>query len=283
MNPSFLLQVFLPTLVPLAAGYALRRFTHVSAQPLATVARWVLVPALLFLALLGPMAPRTSALAAGAGAGLTLAALGALALARRLGWSRGESGADAAPNVAVFALPFLVLSWDADGTAVRTAAWMFVGVGATSLAVRGSAGWAQLAREPWLYAVVAAVGLRWLEVPVRIPQHALGALVQGAYPLLLLYLGTLLHPVGSWLERRTLVTLGCRFASGAVIIVLLHLLAPLPRMAFEAAVVVALAPPAAAGAALVGESRGDEDRMGGHLVGTVASLALMLGLLLVEW
>lgn len=267
-------------MLPVAAGYGLARFAGLSSGPPRLLARCLLLPVLLFLILAAPIAPKASAVAVASGAAMVVLGMGVIALARRAnGFTISPSAA--IPNVAVFAVPFLKLSWDANGPAIRTAAWMFVGVAITMMLARGRLDVRGWIREPWLYAVVLAIALKVTSVSVPFLVKPVAPLAQAAYPLLLVYLGTLLHPLAIRLDRWTLGTVVVRLVTGIVIVLGANAIIPMPRMAFEAAVIVALAPPTDGPSSLVSN---DEVRdPAATNLGTLISAACMVGLLVVDW
>src|SRR5687767_12518192 len=118
MSFSFVIQVFLPTLIPLAAGYALARFAGVSTPPLRTVARYVFFPVLLFVLLVGPLTGKSMLIVTGAGAAMALALFFAIEPLSRLLKVRIDASA-AYPNIAAFSMPFLVLTWQAKDVGPR--------------------------------------------------------------------------------------------------------------------------------------------------------------------
>ena len=106
------ITLFLPTLVPIAVGYTLARHLGLSANPLRTVARYALVPPLLFALLLGTFQTRTIGVLSATGAGMVLVVLYAVPALARASKLTLEGGTTM-PNLAVLALPFLSLSWGA--------------------------------------------------------------------------------------------------------------------------------------------------------------------------
>src|SRR5688572_9714669 len=130
------IDFFLPTVLPLTAGWLLARFARTPTEPLADLSRFVLFPALLFITFLTPIKTETLLVLGGIGVAMALAAIVLLGVAgRHLNLAIGLPAA--LPNVACFALPFLALSWDAKDSSLRGAAVIFVGA-ALTLAVKSS-------------------------------------------------------------------------------------------------------------------------------------------------
>jgi predicted permease len=281
MSPQFVLQVFLPTLVPLAAGWLLARFVRTPAEPLADLARYVLFPVLLFVTFLGPMKPESLLVLGSIGAAMALAAFGVLALAGR--YLHLDIRAPAAmPNVACFALPFLALSWDAKDSGLRAAAAIFVGAALTlALYQAREGGLRQIVKEPWIWALAAAITVSAFGLPTKQIVHALTPLTRAAMPLFLVLLGASLYPLHGFADRSAWATVAARLVVGLAVGAAAVKLFSLPRGVVEATIVVALAPPTSSDLAMT-EGTSTEGRAP-MVVGVPVSLAAMVALLVIDW
>ncbi len=279
MSVGFILGTFLPTLVPLAAGYALARYLGVSATPLRTVLRYALAPPLLFALLSTSFQLRTWLVLLLIGAGMVAAVWYALpALARSL---RGLEASPTVPAILVFTLPLLALSWDAKGAARSGAAIIFVGAAVTILvlSLRQKAGRALLL-EPWLYGALLAILLKLIGQPNTQIYKAVGALAEASYPLALVYFGTLLHPFNGFDDRNAWLSAAARLGLALAVALVVGQLFALTKTLLEAAVLCALAPPVGPVHAIA--RLGDRDT-GKVTVPLATSVVALLVLLLGPW
>ncbi len=281
-NPHWdaLAWAFLPTLVPLVTGY-LVAWRGMPVAALRRVAQVILLPALLFSILSGPIPLRTFLIGAGVGVAMSVVGLWLVKLWSRLTLAELDPAA-AYPNVALFALPFLAMSWGAKGLSLRVAAAVFVGVSLTRLlAESGQRGMLAVLREPWLYAGALAFAMQFFGVSFEWPNRGLGALATAAYPMLMLTLGAMLHPLSGVFEKQVWLAMLTRFGCGFGIVFLAHTVLQLPRSAYEVLLVVALAPPANTLVALIGEAPEVGPSRNMVTTGTVASLIAMAALFIV--
>ena len=109
-----ILATLMPVLAPLAAGYAVARWTGLSARPLAVLLRYVLFPVLLFTGLQERLPFHVFLLVAATGAAMTLVGLALVRNAHRFLKPQVDSSA-AMVNIACFAAPVLALAWAANG------------------------------------------------------------------------------------------------------------------------------------------------------------------------
>ena len=276
------LHYLAPTLLPLAAGYALARFVGMPLGPLRLLSRFALLPLALFAILSGPLPSAALPLTVTAVA-MTLAGLACVRALRR--WPKFEALEIAAlPNIACFALPFVALSWEGKG--LRPIALIFVIVAIASLFIAGGkSSWRQLYKEPWLYGAAAGLLYQLLAIPhSKFIDMAIGPLADAAYPILLLYLGTTLYPLGGLRQRSAWTTVGVRFVVGLAVALLAITILPMPRLAREAVIIVSLAPPMTQASSLIGTREHDpgEGRAAAN-IGTLLSLLAMLALLMLDW
>jgi predicted permease len=280
MSLSFVLQVFLPTLVPLAAGYAMARYLGLTPAPLRTLLRFVLAPPLLFALTLTTLQSRSWLVLLGVGAGIVAAVMLALPALSRVTKLKLD-GALTMPNILAFTLPFMALSWNVKSSGKVAAAVIFVGAAVTlaALQLRERTPKA-LIKEPWVYGVAAALVFKLLELPSGPIYKGVGALAEAAYPIGMLYIGTMLFPLESLRDKDAWLAVGARMALALVVAVLVTQLMPLSKNLAEAAVLCALAPPASGGTAL---ARPGDKESGNTSVGVAASLIGALVLLMGPW
>ncbi|WEL18001.1 Putative permease [Halorhabdus sp. SVX81] len=210
IQPSSLLGIFgtaiLPIIAIAAAGFVLGRVKDVEAGPLNTITVYVLVPALVFHTLVKtPMSVETVLLVA---VGVLAVTLVMLAIAGGVGRLAGRTepllGAfvltAAFANSGNFGIPLSEFAFGATGrkTAVLYAAvqGVLLYTLGTYVAARGSggalAGVRRAARIPLVYAVIVALGVRWLGLAPPTGSAAMETLRlvgDSSIPVMLLILG----------------------------------------------------------------------------------------------
>jgi predicted permease len=271
--------MLLPTLVPIAAGYAAARFFGLSAGPLRVLIRYALLPPLLFALLLTTFQARTLAILAGTGAVIVLAVAYALAPLARVTKLQLDARVTL-PNLIAFTLPLLSLSWGARAAGRSAAAILFVGMALTIIIVQHRERTPRvLLREPWVWGVVAAILFQVLGISAAPVYKVVGSLAEAAYPVSLVYLGTLLYPVSDLRDRDSWIGVVLRLAIGLVVALISIKLLPTSRALSEIIVVASLAPPATPGIALV--QPGEKESASG--AGVFASIIAMIVLLIGHW
>lgn len=280
MTTYFFLKVFLPSIVPLAAGYSVARWSGTSASALRPVLRYVFFPALVYLALSARMPPKLYVTLAGTGAAMAVVGLW---LAPLIG-QKLKTAVDAeagVPAIACFSVPFLVLSWGGQASEVRAATILFIGVAVVMLlAEMKTRGFKVLLEEPWLYAAVVAVLYREMGFREPLVLASIRPIGLASYPILMFFLGTALHPFGGLGDKSAWLTVGTRLLSGLAIAMAADWLFDVPRYATVAMLLVALAPPADKTVSLVGSEQANGGRS--LVLGTLVSLIAM-GILRYNW
>ncbi len=276
MSISGILQSMLPTIVPLFAGYAVARWAGGGPQALRGILRYAILPALLFLVLVAGV--RQELLLKLLVIGIAMGAAGYLLvqfLPKVLGGQHIDASA-AIPNIACFTLPFLALSWETKQFGIRAAAILFVAVAVTLMVAerRGKAGQALL-KEPWAYAAAAALIFNLLSLSPSWVAKGVGPLAQAAYPLLLMYLGAALHPVGGadFQDKGVWFSVATRYVAGVGVALLAAAIFKITGDLKEALILVGFAPPATAALALTGGGEGGGSRKV-VVVGTLVSLVI---------
>ena len=189
-----LLQVLLPTLIPIGIGYVVARWVGVSMQPVATLLRTVFLPAILFTALRERMPVQMVLLLVAIGAAMALA--GMLLARNAHSFLKPKVDRSAALlNIACFSLPFFALSLSSKGLA--TASCLFVGAALTSCAMEVRS-LRPLLREPWIWGVVLALVFQIRGLSASWMDPVVKPLASSAFILFLLFLGTALHPWVAW-------------------------------------------------------------------------------------
>jgi len=269
-----LVLALLRGVLPVFAGYALTRWCGLASDALRTLLRYVLLPAVLFSALLGPVQQRTFMILCGTGVVIALAAYFlARLLAQKLAAQLSLTAAT--PALAAFSLPFLALAFGGRGAAAFTVALLFVVVSlALAFAELGEQGFGALIREPWLYAVVAVLVLRMTGVPLQGVVRLIDPLVDAGFVLLLIYFGTRLHPFSGFAVGAAWLGAALRLGVAAGVAVAAIVIFDLSAGVQQGVIVAALAPSAAGSLAL---SRGGKERDDGRTTLVVSTtLALIV-------
>ncbi|QIN78228.1 transporter [Rubrobacter marinus] len=208
-------RVMVPILVVVGAGFWLRRVTDLDVRPLTRVTLYLLSPALIFSSLVEAEIGGGQTLRIVAFSVLLVAAMGLLALAagRALGYSRETNTAlmlsTMFTNTGNYGLPLALFAFGGDGFDRAVLFFVAQGVLVHTLGIylagsgggEGRGGWrggaTTLLRMPQLYAVAAALTLRWVGPEVVTQSRGVvGSLFEGislmgsaAIPLLLVVLG----------------------------------------------------------------------------------------------
>lgn len=279
MSLQSVFSTLLPVLAPLAAGYAVARWLGLSARPLTVILRYILFPVLLFTGLQENLPFHVFLLVAATGSLMTLVGLGLVRNAHRFLKPQVDSSA-AMVNIACFAAPVLALGWAANG--LGSACALFVGVALTWFLIE-SRDWRALQREPWVYAVAAALLFQAGQVSLPWFDSMLTPLALASYPILLLYLGASLHPWVSLRDSSAWATVSIRLLTGLGIGLVAVAVLPFSTAVAEGVILASLAPPATRTLMLVS---GTEDTSRSHaaaVIGTLASLLALATLLLTGW
>jgi hypothetical protein len=193
MTTQFVLTL-MRVLLPVSIGYGLARWLGFDASPLRALLRWSLLPAVLFTALLGSLSQRSFVVVAGAGVVTVLLGFALLRYALQRAVPDISLSA-ASPALAAFAFPWMTLDMGARGASLVVIGVLFVAVALTlSFAELGERGFGAVIREPWLYAAAAALVFRLGSVPTAAVVRIVDPLTQAGWVLLLVFLGTKLHP-----------------------------------------------------------------------------------------
>jgi predicted permease len=279
MSFPAVLQILLPTLVPIAIGYAVARWVGISAQPIATLLRTVFLPAILFAALREPMPFYSFLLLVVIGGAMALAGMLLVRHAHRFLKPRVDRSA-ALLNIACFSLPFFALSLSSKGMA--TAAGLFVGVALTTSAVE-TRNLKPLLREPWTYGVLAALVFQALGVSTGWADKVVAPLASSAFILFLLLLGVALHPWASLKNAEAWATVAVRLVSGAAVGLLAILVLPISGVMAQGVMLTALAPPATRALAMRSDGRDSASGHAAATLGTLASVVVIAVLLVAGW
>jgi len=279
MSLPSVLQILLPTLIPIAIGYAVARWTGVSMQPVATLLRTVFVPVILFAALRERMPFQMFLLLTVLGAAMALVGMLLVRHAHRFLKPKVDRSA-AVLNIACFSLPFFALSRSSNG--LGTACALFVGVALAFFAVEVRRA-RQLWHEPWLFAVLGAFVFQALGVSATWMDKVVSPLTASAFVLLLVYLGAALHPWASWKSADAWATVAVRLVSGAGVGLLAVLVLPISGAIAQGVVMTSLAPPATRSLALGGDGHDTVSGRAAANLGTLVSLVLIGVLLAAGW
>jgi|RhiMetdeSRZDD1v2_1073273.scaffolds.fasta_scaffold778633_1 hypothetical protein len=280
MSLPSVFTTLLPVLAPVAAGYAVARWLGLSAKPLTVVLRYVLFPALLFTSLQDRMPFYVFLLVAATGAVMTLAGLALAGNAHRFLKPHVDRSA-AVLNIACFAAPVLALGWATNG--LGSACALFVGVALTWFMIESRHDPMALLREPWVYAVAAAlvfqagrISAPWLDSMVK-------PLSLASYPVLLLFLGASMHPWVSMRDSNAWATVGIRLLTGLGIALLAVAVLPFSGGVGQGLILASLAPPATRAMTLGAVAEDSARAQSAAALGAFVSLVAMATLLLTGW
>ena len=172
-------------------GHLVARWRGIATSPLPILLRVGMGPVVLLTLLNSRVEPLVLASIAGIAAVVAVAGFVAVSLVALL---LGRSTRTPIPAAAAFAVPCTALGWVTQDMEIAVA--LFVGTGAAAVAFRcRGARLAAFAREPWLYAVVVAVGWHALSVPTELASEAVAPLAPAAMAALLLLLGATMVPI----------------------------------------------------------------------------------------
>jgi len=279
MHFSLVAESLLPALIVIAAGYALARLVGLSPVTLNTLLRYIFLPVYLFMTLEARMSFETFSFVALIGA----AVVGVGVLIHRNAHRVLKNQVDASvaiPNVACFSIPIFALSWG--GRGLGTACAFFVGVSIAAFFIEKQK-FVKLLREPWVYAVAAAIlakEIRGAELPLDV---VLSPFMGATYPLLLLFLGASLHPFEGISDINAWVTAVLRVGGGFLVALLgVSVLSVSPAIA-AGAVMVSMAPPATKSLSLVGSAKDTPTSKGPANVGLLVSLTVFIIFLSTGW
>jgi predicted permease len=273
------LNVLLPSLLIIVAGYSLARWLGLSSAPLNKLLRYVFFPVYLFLMLEKRMSFDTFFFVALIGAAVVLVGFLIHRNAHRV--LRAQIDASVAiPNVACFSIPIFALSWG--GRGLGTACAFFVGVSIAAFLLERK-DFTKLFREPWLYAAVTGILYNELRGSVQIVNDLLTPLMGATYPLLLLLLGVSLHPFEGMKDVNAWVTSVLRVVGGFLVALLgVTVLSVSPPIA-AGAVMAAIAPPTTKSLSLAGPANDTPSSRGTSNVGLLVSLIVFIIFLATGW
>jgi predicted permease len=278
MSFPAMLQLLLPTLVPIAIGYAVARWAGVQMHPVAALLRTVFLPAILMTALRERLPFHMFLVLVVIGAALALAGMLVARHAHRFLKPRVDPAA-ATLNIACFSLPFLALSLSSTGLATACALFVGVGVASCAMEVRSMR---PLAREPWAWGVVAALFMQMVGMPTGWMDRMVTPLASSAFILLLVYLGAALHP-WAWRNAEAWATVAVRLVSGAAVGLLAVAVLPITGAVAQGVVLTSLAPPATRMLSMRSDGKDSASGRAAATLGTLVSLVVIGAMLLGGW
>ena len=280
MSLSSVMQLLLPTVIPLIAGYAVARWVGLSTKPVETLLRWVLFPALLFVVLRGRMPFQTFLLVSVTGAVMTLVGLALVGSAHRF-LKPSVDRAAGTLNIACFSVPFFALSWASNG--LGTGCALFVGMALTMHMIEKRNDRTAIFREPWIYAVLAALLFHEGRFASGTLNRWLEPFAMAAYPVLLLFLGAVLQPQLSLRDANAWATVGVRMVSGLGVGLLAVALLPFSSAVAQGVIITSLAPPATQAMTLSGGGTDSASARAAATLGTIVTLIAIALILLTGW
>ncbi len=280
MSLPSVLQMLLPTLLPLVAGYAVARWAGLNPKPLSVLLRLVLFPALLFTSLHDRMPFHIFLLVAATGSVMTFVALALRRNAHRFLKPPVDASAGVL-NIACFMLPFLALSWATNGLA--TACALFTGAALTWFALESWNDPKALLREPWVYAVAAAFFFPAGRIDATWLDKLLAPLAAASYPVLLVFLGAALQPGLSLRDGGAWATVSVRLLSGLGVGLVAVAVLPFSAAVAQGLILTSLAPPATKSLTLETGGADTARAQAAAALGTLVSLAVIVTLLVTGW
>jgi predicted permease len=273
------LNLLLPSLFIVAAGYSLARWLGLSSAPLTTLLRYVFFPVYLFMMLEKRMSFDAFFFVVLIGGAVVLVGF-LIHRNAHLVFKTQIDASVAIPNVACFSIPVFALSWG--GRGLGTACAFFVGVSIAAFIIEKK-NFAKLFREPWLYAAVAGILYNELRGSVPLLNNLLTPFMGATYPLLLLLLGVSLHPFEGITDINAWVTSVLRIVGGFLVALLgVTVLSVSPPIA-AGAVMASIAPPATKSLSLAGSTKDTPTSRGTANVGLLVSLAAFIIILATGW
>jgi len=240
MNYTQIWYELLPILTFIVVGYSLARWRGMSADDLETLLRYVLLPIVIFSQLEARIPFKTLATVGIMGAAMATLSRVIVKQAPRF-LSPKVDMSSALPNIAAFLIPFLVLSYGSRG--VGTACAFYVGAVLALHFLESRKNLPILLKEPWVYAVLAAILFRATNYTSNSIDKMLNPLLAAAYPILLVFLGASLHPLEGLKNVDTWVTSAARMCGGFVIgMTAIFIFRPTPAIR-EGVILASLAPP----------------------------------------
>ena len=279
MSYSSLAVSLLPTLVIILAGYSLARWAKLSTAPLITLLRYIFLPAYLFMTLQQRMSFRTFLFVALIGAVTVVVGVLIHQNAHRVLKTQVDASV-AIPNVACFSIPVFALSWG--GRGLGTACALFVGVSIAAFLVEKK-GFANLLRQPWLYAVVAGILFNEFRGSGQPLDVILSPLMGATYPLLLLFLGASLYPFRGIKDLNAWATVVLRVVVGFLVGLLGVSILPVTPAVAAGVVMASMAPPATKSLSLAASPKEMSLSRAPANLGVLVSLAIFIVFLLTGW
>jgi predicted permease len=273
VNHAAVFSSLLPFLLPIAIGYCLARWLNLSSPSLLSLVSYIFLPVVLYHTLAARLSVSTFLFTAGSGAavalvGILIAKNGHRVLKVTVDPSAGF------PCVVCFTLPFLALCFGSRG--LGTACGFFIGVALTYTLIRvKKTGPLGLLEEPWIYAAI--IGLIFAASkysPPELVTTTLSPLLDASYAIMLLYLGSVLHPFGGWKDPGAWATVAVRLVSGFVVALLAIAVLPVSAAVATGLMLAALAPPGAVGASRALEF--SSSSRSALQLGSIVSLILMV-------
>jgi predicted permease len=186
----------------------------------------------------------------------------------------------AIPNIACFAIPLFALSLG--GRGIGTACSLYVGVSLASFVI-GKIKIMKLLREPWLYAVIAAMVFKETLASVQLLDDILTPVTDATYPLLLIFLGVSLYPIKAVKDLNAWVTAVLRVVVGFLVALLGINFLPVSQAVAAAVVMASIAPPATKFLSLAGSASDNDSSRGAINVGVLVSLIVFIFFLMTGW
>ncbi len=275
MNETIVME-FLPSLVPLLAGYALARWAKFDGTTLAPLLKYVVLPITVFKLLLGHTTPHNVAMMAAVGVAMALTSFWAVRLLPR-SVSVSLSPVVVRQSMVSFVLPFMLLSWHFSPAGMLAAVILFIAMAATLvLSERGQGGFAILLGCPWLYGALAALLFRMIEIdPVWLKRIA-NPFVDTTWVMLLVFFGAHLHPVAGFKDGSAWLGAILRLAIGLGIAGLAIWLLPIPRSLVNVVWLAGCAPAGTAALSFTGDAEPGRNPRNTLVISSVVSLIALV-------
>ena len=203
--------------------------------------RYLFLPVIVFNSLSRGMGLKTIALIAFSGAAVTIGSQYVFSLLSKYTGLKA-SAEDSFPNVAYFTFPLLAYCFGFTG--LGTASCFLVGsyLGSQSSSIN----WKNLIREPIIFAAIAGIGLTFVGYRLSFLSQVISPIYNASFSMILIYLGTAFHPMGSINFGDGLSATTSRLIAGFAIATIIINLLSFGGSIAKTIMICALAPPGSA-------------------------------------
>ncbi|NRA47084.1 MAG: hypothetical protein HRU09_19210 [Oligoflexales bacterium] len=261
MSFMALANTYAPFLSLIVIGYCLAHWVNLSSNNLTPLIRYVFLPVIIYSSVSGRIAVKTLALLILSGASVT--AMSKFIFEKVNAKTNVRVSVSASfPNVAYFTFPLLAMVYGSKGFA--TASSFLLG---SILAFEGMNGssidWKKFVKEPIIFAAILGIVVAFTGYKVPVLGKVISPIYKASFSVILIYLGTLLHPLNNLNFGEAFASVVLRVASGFAAALLLIKLFAFNGLIAKTIMLCALSPP---GTPMGSSSRGDDAEKLGVIV-----------------